>query len=258
MNNVYRKFGEYYDQIYSSFYKYEEECDNLELIFSTHSKEPISEILDLGCGTGTHAIELTKRGYTMTGIDIAPVMIEEAKMKAENKDLKIDFELKDMRRVALPQKFDAAVCLFGGFGYLHTREYLDGFFKGVRECLKGPSLLIFEYWNVKTVKPGFRSWIKVEDREKGTTIVRLSESKWDEEKSIISLDMEFFVFKEKEVIDRFIEVHELLCHDNFDIEKILRDNRFELVELYGKDIKSQTLKDEIEGIHNILVVARAI
>ena len=258
MGNLYRKFGKYYDQIYDSFYDYRKECDNLEMIFSKHSKESINEILDLGCGTGTHAIKLTKRGYKVTGIDVAPVMIGEAKKKAHEADLAIDFQLQDMGKITLPQKFDAAVCLFGGFGYLLTKEDLNGFFNGIRDCLKGPSLLIFEYWNVKTVKPGFRSWIKVENEDKGTTIIRLSESKWDEKDSIISLDMEFFVFSGKEVIDRFTEVHNLLCHDKYEIDNILRDNKFELIELYGKDIKSQSLGDEIEDAFNVLVVARAI
>lgn len=258
MDNFYQKFGKYYDQIYDSFYNYKKECDNLEEIFSKHSKEPIKEILDIGCGTGTHAIDLTKRGYTVTGIDISPVMIEEAEKKAEKAKLKIDFELQDMRNIALPDKFDAAICLFGGFGYLQTTEDLNGFFRGVKECLKGPSFLVFEYWNVKTVKPGFRSWVKAEDEDKGTTIIRLSESEFDEKTSIISLNMDFYVFSGKEVIDRFTEVHELLCHDYYEIENILRDNRFELIELYGKDIKSQTLKDEIEEEPNILVVAKVI
>ncbi len=228
------------------------------MIFSKHSKESIKEVLDLGCGTGTHAIELTNRRYTVTGIDIAPVMIEEARKKAEKENLKIDFELQDMREIALPHKFDAALCLFGGFGYLHTAEDLIGFFKGVRECLEGPSLLVFEYWNVKTVQPGFRSWVKVENKRNGTTIIRLSESEFDKEKRIISLNMDFYVFSGKEVIDRFTEVHELRCHNYYEIENILRDNRFKLIELYGKDINSQTLKDEIEEEFNILVVAKAL
>jgi SAM-dependent methyltransferase len=258
VEDFYRKFGKYYDQIYSSFYDYKKECDNLEMIFSKHSMESLKEILDIGCGTGTHAIELAKRGYKVTGIDISSVMIEEAKKKAEKKNLKIDFKLQDMREITLPQKFDAAICLFGGFGYLHTSEDLNGFFRGVKKCLKGPSLIIFEYWNVKTVKPGFRSWVKADDEEKGTTVIRLSESDFDEENRIISLNLDFYVFSGKEVIDRFTEAHELLCHDYYEIENILRDNRFELIELYGKDMKSQTLKDEIEEEPNILVVAKVI
>ena len=54
-------------------------------------------ILDIGCGTGRHSLELARRGYTVTGFDLSPGMIEKAKVLAQKENLKIDFQVKDAR-----------------------------------------------------------------------------------------------------------------------------------------------------------------
>lgn len=48
-------------------------------------------ILDIGCGTGRHSIELAKRGYTVVGIDLSESMLKRAKEKATNENVRIDF-----------------------------------------------------------------------------------------------------------------------------------------------------------------------
>ena len=64
------------------------ECDFIEneLNFDKSVK-----ILDVGCGTGRHSIELTKRGYNVTGIDLSVTQLERAKEKAASENLKINF-----------------------------------------------------------------------------------------------------------------------------------------------------------------------
>ena len=65
------------------------ECDFIEDELS-HNKS--LKILDVGCGTGRHAIELTKRGYAVTGIDFSESQLNRAMEKEENQHLKIDFQ----------------------------------------------------------------------------------------------------------------------------------------------------------------------
>lgn len=54
-------------------------------------------ILDIGCGTGRHAIELARRGYRVTGIDLSPSQIEQARAKIVKGGLAPDFRVGDAR-----------------------------------------------------------------------------------------------------------------------------------------------------------------
>jgi ubiquinone/menaquinone biosynthesis C-methylase UbiE len=78
-----------------------------------------AKILDIGCGTGRHSIELAKRGYRMTGIDQSSGMLTQAIKGAEKAEVKINFIQADATDFKLPTRFDAAICLCeGAFGLL--------------------------------------------------------------------------------------------------------------------------------------------
>ncbi len=80
---------------------------------------PGGSILDVGCGTGRHSIELARRGYRMTGIDLSAGMLEQAARNAKAAGVQVTFIHSDAASFSLPEKFDAAVCLCeGAFGLL--------------------------------------------------------------------------------------------------------------------------------------------
>ncbi len=78
-----------------------------------------ARILDVGCGTGRHSIELAKRGFIVTGIDISPGMLAVAKRKAEEANLQIDFIEADATTFETSNTYDAALCICeGAFGLI--------------------------------------------------------------------------------------------------------------------------------------------
>ena len=78
-----------------------------------------SSILDVGCGTGRHSIELTKRGFRMTGIDISTGMLAIAKQGAEEAGVEVEWIHADATQFTSDKLFDAAICLCeGAFGLL--------------------------------------------------------------------------------------------------------------------------------------------
>lgn len=70
-------------------------------------------VLDVGCGTGRHAIELARRGYRVTGIDLSSGMLAEARRKATAAGLDVAFVHADAATYAAPAPFDAVICLCG-------------------------------------------------------------------------------------------------------------------------------------------------
>lgn len=100
-----------------------------------------AKILDIGCGTGRHSIELAKRGYQMTGLDQSSGMLAQAQKDADKAGVKIKFIQADATDFALTARFDAAICLCeGAFGLLG--KYDDPVWRdikvlsNIRKCLK--------------------------------------------------------------------------------------------------------------------------
>ncbi len=82
-----------------------------------------SSILDIGCGTGRHSIELARRGYQVTGIDISSGMLAEAKKSAATAGVEVEWVKADASRFISQTTFDAAICLCeGAFGLLSTED----------------------------------------------------------------------------------------------------------------------------------------
>ncbi len=96
------------------------ECDFIEKEINNDNS---LKILDVGCGTGRHAIELSNRGYSVTGIDLSETQLARARQKAESHNLKIDFQKQDARNLPFNYDFDVAIMLCeGGFPLMETDE----------------------------------------------------------------------------------------------------------------------------------------
>lgn len=106
------------------------------------------KILDVGCGTGRHSIELTKRDYSVTGIDLSDSQLALAREKAKNENLNIDFQKYDARNLPFSNEFDVAIMLCeGGFPLMETDEMNFEILRNVSNSLKGKSKFIFTTLN---------------------------------------------------------------------------------------------------------------
>ncbi len=121
------------------------ECDFIE---SELKHNTLLHILDVGCGTGRHTIELTKRGYSVTGIDLSETQLKRAKEKAVNNNLTIDFQQQDARKLTFNSEFDIAIMLCeGGFPLMETDEMNFEILKSVTKSLRAHGKFIFTTLN---------------------------------------------------------------------------------------------------------------
>jgi ubiquinone/menaquinone biosynthesis C-methylase UbiE len=121
------------------------ECDFIEkeLNFNKNFK-----IIDIGCGTGRHSIELTKRGYNVTGVDLSKNQIKRAREKAQEAGMAIDFQIQDARDLSFDGEFDLAIMLCeGGFSLMETDEMNFEILKNATKALKSKGKLIFTALN---------------------------------------------------------------------------------------------------------------
>ncbi len=143
------------------------ECDFIEKELSSNKS---LKILDVGCGTGRHSIELTKRGYNITGIDLSESMLQRAKDKANACNLNIEFLNYDARNLPFNKDFDIAIMLCeGGFPLMETDEMNYEILLNVSKSLKDRCKFIFTTLN--GLFPLFHSvkkFISDNSREDGT------------------------------------------------------------------------------------------
>lgn len=121
------------------------ECDFLE---NEINRNKSLKILDVGCGTGRHAIELAGRGYTITGIDLSESQLARASQKAAEQNLQITFQREDARNLPFTNAFDVAIMLCeGGFPLMETDEMNYQILKSVTRSLKKHAKFIFTTLN---------------------------------------------------------------------------------------------------------------
>lgn len=122
-------------------------CANLKI-------QPHSNIWDLACGKGRHAIALNSKSLRVIGTDLSVNSISEAS-KSGNKDL--EFFVHDMRQPFKINYFDAVFNLFTSMGYFKDRE--DNFlvFENVSLSLKKGSLFVVDFFNAQKVIDSFKS-----------------------------------------------------------------------------------------------------
>ena len=100
---------EYMDNIFTE--NTEKEVDFLEEEFELEKGD---SVLDVGCGTGRHSLELARRGYIVTGIDISEKMLDRGRKIAYKENLEIEFIKANAVDFKLKKRYDSAVCLCEG------------------------------------------------------------------------------------------------------------------------------------------------
>jgi SAM-dependent methyltransferase len=147
-------FGQPYAHQYDALYgekDYPAECDAIEELFRRHGTGPIRSLLDLGCGTGTHALTFARRGFDVTGVDRSPAMLEIARRKADETDARLiavppAFVEGDIRTARIGQTFDAVLMLFAVLGYQTTDGDVAAAMRMVAAHLKPGGLFVCDLW----------------------------------------------------------------------------------------------------------------
>ena len=214
------------------------ECNFIEAEISFDKK---TDILDIGCGTGRHSIELALRGYNVTGIDLSNSMLKRAKEKAMVRNLNIDFQQQDARNLTFKQEFDLVIMLCeGGFPLMETDEMNFEILKNASNAIKKQGKFIFTTLN--GLFPIFHS---VKDF--------LAESAKDDnatyDKNTFDL-MTFRDFNKTYLTDDNGNKLELECNERYyvpsEITWLLKTLGFKKIDIYGAKLGAFSRTDQLK------------
>ncbi len=115
-------------------------------------------VLDLACGTGRHAIELTRRGYQVVGFDLSLAMLAKAADEAQDRNQRINFVQGDMREMTFDGTFDGVYCWNTSFGFFEEEKNIT-IIENVRRALKPGGMVLLDVINRDFVAQGCPSLV---------------------------------------------------------------------------------------------------
>lgn len=156
----------------------------VDFLLSLYPILPGSKILDVGCGTGRHSIELAKRGYHPTGLDFSGAMLDVAREKAQAAGVTVEWVQADATDFSFADKFDAAICLCEGAVGLTERgedaEIHDKrIFENIANVLKPNAPFVMTALNAYSVIRQMKDEYIHEGRFNPATMVSNYTDEWD-------------------------------------------------------------------------------
>ncbi|MGD8752890.1 MAG: methyltransferase domain-containing protein [Anaerolineales bacterium] len=144
----------------------------IDFILSQIDLPPGGQVLDVGCGTGRHCIELARRGYHVVGIDPAEAMLSAARHATAEAGVTV--ELRQVRGEELAEwgTFDAAICLFTTLGQMQAGEDNRALLERVAQALQPGGFLALEVPQRDWVAQNLKTNERIGEGENYTLVTR--------------------------------------------------------------------------------------
>jgi SAM-dependent methyltransferase len=104
-------------------------------------------VLELGCGTGHKLIPIASDGRPCVGLDLSSDMLAEARRKADERGVQVEWVQGDMRSFELGRTFDLVIVAANSLLHLHEAEDLVSCFRSVRTHLAPGGRFVFDVFN---------------------------------------------------------------------------------------------------------------
>lgn len=153
-------FASWFDNpLYERLYAHRDEKEAAKLVAGlllSYPPEAFPAVLDMGCGSGRHALLMAKKGYRVTGVDLSPLSIANAREKIKNTGIdNITFEIGDMRSYQ-GGPFDLVCSFFTSFGYFESDHENIRVMKNLISNMKTGGRLIMDFLNASYVRNTLR------------------------------------------------------------------------------------------------------
>ena len=247
---VFNRYAKFYDALYQEK-NYAGEVSYLERLLKKYATRPVSTILDLGCGSGGHAILLSERGYQVTGVDRSGDMLASARVKSNPGNP--EYIHSDLVDLALDKRYDAVVSMFAVLGYITDNARLRQAFHTIWKHLQPDGLLFFDAWFGPAVlrdQPSDRYKIV----ERGTDrIIRFAHPKMDVLSQTVIVEYKVLQISGDRIVEELDENHLMRYFFPREVEQFLTTCGFELLSMHPFLEEERQLT---EHDWNMAVVAR--
>lgn len=183
----FRRYAAWYDLLYADKDYGSEAAYVAGLLAAQGVRE--GKILEFGCGTGKHALALSRLGFEVTGVDLSADMVDLARERAASADAAgLAFEVGDFRSHRLGGQVSAVISLFHTMNYQTSDADLEAAFQTAADHLPEDGIFLFDCWYgpaVLSTRPSVRvRHVREENRE----VYRFSEPTLQADENTVSVD----------------------------------------------------------------------
>jgi SAM-dependent methyltransferase len=207
-SNMFDEYATFYDALYTKK-NYESECDFIETVFHRFGTIPVKTVLDLGCGTGGHAIPLSQRGYGVVGVDRSRNMLNLAKRKAIkiSPDIAPEFVTGDIQDIDLKKEFDAITCMFAVLSYQVSNAELHRTLQNARRHIRSGGVFVGDFWYGPAVLHQRPEERILTVRQENNRIIRTVKPEIDTRENTVTVHYELLHIRDDRLIAEITENH---------------------------------------------------
>lgn len=181
-------------------------------------------LLELACGSGTLAVQLSKAGFNVTGFDLSSDMLTLAAEKAENANITLPLVQGDMRNLTSLPTFDIVTCFDDSICYMKNLTDVKIVIQQVYNLLSTEGYFMFDahsLYQMDEVFPGYM----FNDRTEDTAF--MWSSYYGNEPHSVEHDLTFFVWNDQiKGYQAFNELHYERTYPLTTFKKTLQDVGF--------------------------------
>jgi SAM-dependent methyltransferase len=209
------KYADYYDTFYGNK-DYVGESQFVFDVISRLANAAPRRVLELACGTGSHAFCLERLGLEIVATDLSEDMLRVARGKAARLSSRVDFRRRDMRAID-PDQFDAAISLFDSIGHVLDSESIASVLRGIRSVLRPGGVFLCEFLHSAAMLRSFepvrvRRWLTSTGN-----VVRIAETSLDVCAQLVNIEYEVIDLRRD---GHFIQVHESQINRFFSVPEM--------------------------------------
>ena len=227
-----------YSRYYNLFYKDKDYAGEAAYIYNIIKKycPGTKSVLDLGCGTGRHALQLAEMQLEVTGVDISRDMLDVANASLSargTQESSCDFQQGDIRTVRLGRSFDVVISLFHVISYQTSNDDLRAAFATVRNHLEPGGIFIFDCWYGPAVLTD-RPVVRVKRLEDSAiAVTRIVEPVMHANDNLVDLNYQILVKdKSNDAVEDLKETHHMRYFFRPEIELLLQDAGLSLADSF--------------------------
>lgn len=205
----------------------------------------VGSVVELGCGTGSLAALLARRGYAVTAVDLSPDMLALADQKCAG--LGVRLVCQDMSRLALLEPADAAVSCLDSVNYVTRPAALRRTFRRVYKALAPGGLFLFDVKTPAALEGADGQTYLDEDDD----MFCVWRGEYFPKRRICGYGLDLFVREADGSWSRGGEYHEEYAYTLDELEGWLREAGFARIKIYG----DRTMRPPREGAQRVFFAA---